>query len=431
VRDLLRRAFAETLQDLDVRGWMRAHVEATNLRAHAAQHPLLVIAIGKAARPMADGLVELLPGARLRGLVVPPGPDDGPLPPFEVIAGGHPLPTTGSVAAATRALELARSARPEELVVFLVSGGGSAMFELPADPAVTLEELRTLYRALGGSGAPITAVNTVRRHLSAVKGGRLALAAAGAHRLVTMAISDVPHVTWDQDCCSALASGPTVPDDSTLEDCRAVLDHFALWSAVPAPLRIRLANGDLPPPLRLPDELLQRAVICLLLSERNARALMMRRLRTAGILAVEDTRTDDMPHRAAAAMLLRRLDRLRRRHPGRRVAVATSGELSVPLPDDPGTGGRNQQFALHCARLIRGRPITVLSCGTDGVDGNSPAAGAVVDGTTTARAKALGFDVRDTLARCDAFPLLQALGDTVITGPTGTNVRDLRVLVHG
>lgn len=430
MKELLRAAFAATLRDLDVRRYMAAPVEA-NLRARAAKHPLLVIAVGKAARSMAQTLALLLPLARLRGLVVPPEPDDAPLPPFEVIAGGHPLPTAGSVAAATRALELARSAKPDELVVFLVSGGGSAMFELPADPAVTLAELRTLHRALVGCGADITQINTVRRHLSAVKGGRLAQAAAGALGVVTLAVSDVPHVTWDRSNLHALASGPTLADASTLDDCRAVLERFSLWPSVPAALRQRLERDDLPPPLRLEDELLRRSEIWPLLTERDARFLMSKHLRNAGCLLFEDTSTDDLPYRAAAAILLRRLDRLRRRHPGRRVAIVTSGELSVPLPPDPGTGGRNLQFALHCARLIRGRPIAVLSCGTDGIDGNSPAAGAIVDGKTTRHARALGLRVQDHLRRCDAFALLDALGLAVVTGPTGTNVRDLRVFVHG
>jgi hydroxypyruvate reductase len=145
---------------------------------------------------------------------------------------------------------------------------------------------------------------------------------------------------------------------------------------------------------------------------------------------LDDGANDHWPYERAANHLLRRLEHLHRRLPGRRVAIVSGGELSVPLPPDPGTGGRNQQFALACARRIRGRPITVLSAGTDGVDGNSPAAGALADGTTMARARALGLDVHEALRRCDAFPLLAALGDTIVTGPTGTNVRDLRVLVH-
>lgn len=428
MKRLLRAAFSSTLRDLQVRPWLAAAIDA-RLQAEARRRPILVLAFGKAARPMAQALVDLLPGASMRGLVVPPAPDDAPLPPFEVLPGGHPLPTAGSFAAASRALELAQSATADELVVHLVSGGGSALLERPADPRVTVDELRQLYAALVGSGADIAAINTVRRHLSAVKAGRLAVAARGAARQVTFAVADVPD---RGNLFAALASGPSAPDDGTFADCRTVLDQYRLWPAVPPALRERLERGDLPPPLRPDDPLLQRCEFWRLLDERTARACMQRHLRAAGCLVVADPTTDDLPYRAAADHLLRRLAKLRRRHPGRRIAIVSSGELSVPLPADPGTGGRNLQFALHCAQRIRGQAITVLSAGTDGIDGNSPAAGAVVDGTTAAKARALGFPVADHLQRCDAYPLLDAVGATVATGPTGTNVRDLRVLLaHG
>jgi len=422
-RQRLRELFTATVRDLDVRATMRWLLRINP--PPPASQKLLVIAFGKAARPMATGLLDCGPYRSLRGLVVPPEPDGAPLAPFEVIPGGHPLPTAGSLQAAARALELARGAAPDETVVFLVSGGGSAMLELPADPAVTLEELRILYRALVGCGAGITEINTVRRHLSAIKGGRLALAAAGARQLSTIAISDVP-----PDTLGVLASGPTEAEPSTLADCRAVLGRFALWPAVPAALRARLDRADLPPGLPPDHELAQRCQFTILQDARLARYHLQRRATRAGILVVEDQTVDDWPYEAAADHLLAHLERLRRTHPGRAVAILCGGELSVPLPSSPGTGGRNQQFALHCARLIRGRPITVLTAGTDGIDGTSPAAGAVVDGTTLARARALGLSVHDALQRCDAFPLLAALGDTVMTGPTGTNLRDLRLLVH-
>lgn len=429
MRDLLRRWFARTIADLDLGPWLRSAFIHSSLHSQAQRHPLLVIALGKAARSMTNALVAALPGARMRGLVVPPEPDDAPLPPFEVIAGGHPLPTDGSIRAAARALELVRSAQPDEVAVFLVSGGGSAMFELPADPSVRLDELRELYRALVGSGAGILGVNAVRAYLSAVKGGRLALAATGAHYHHTFVISDVPRDVGG----SGVASSPTLPaQPPTPEACRAVLDRFDLWSSVPPALCERVRRGDAGPSRAAwADDLGRRSEVHVVQDESAARYSLRQHAKAAGILVVDDGATDEWPCERAAAHLLARLDGLRRRHPGRAVAIVAGGELSVPLPAKPGTGGRNQQFALACARLIRGRPITVLSCGTDGIDGNSPAAGAVVDGTTMARARQLGFDVHDHLARCDAFPLLQALGDTVVTGPTGTNVRDLRVLVHG
>lgn len=421
-RQRLRGLFAATIGDLDVRKAVQAGVRAKFFDPGAQR--LLVIAFGKAARPMAEGLLAAGPWAAVRGLVVPPEPDEAPLPPFEVIAGGHPLPTAGSRRAAARALELARNVQADETALFLASGGGSAMLELPADPAVTLDELRALYRALVGCGADIAAINTVRRHLSAVKGGRLALAADAARNRCTFAVSDVP-----QDAPGTLASGPTEPEPTTVAECRAALDRFALWPAVPPALRARLDRGDLVPTVPMQAEIWRRSEIRVVQDPRHARHHLQRRARRAGLLVVQDQTVDDWPCERAADHLLAHLQRLRRAHPGRAVAILSGGELSVPLPPAPGTGGRNQQFALHCARRIRGQPIAVLSAGTDGIDGNSPAAGAVVDGTTCARARALGRSVHDALQRFDAHPLLAALGDTVTTGPTGTNVRDLRLLV--
>lgn len=421
-RQRLRALFPAVVRDLDVQTTLCDLLRT--LGPPPASQRLLVIAFGKAARPMARGLLDSGPFNSLRGLVVPPEPDDAPLPPFEVIPGGHPLPTAGSLRAAARALALAQSARPDETVVFLVSGGGSAMLELPADPATPLDELRTLYRALVGCGADIQAINTVRRHLSAIKGGRLALAAAAARRLTTIAISDVPPNTF-----GVLASGPTEAEPSTRADCRAVLDRFSLWPAVPAALRAHLDGPERQPGLPCDHALLQRCQFLLLQDAATARTVLQRRAEQLGLLVVQDQTVDDWPYARAADHLLAHLERLRRAHPGRAVAILSGGELSVPLPPAPGCGGRNQQFALHCARLIRGRPITVLSAGTDGIDGTSPAAGALVDGTTLARARARRLDPHDALRRCDAFPLLDALGDTVTTGPTGSNLRDLRLLV--
>jgi len=424
VRELLRRLFEAALRDIDPAAQMAPVVDEWRGRAGAG-HPFLVLAFGKAARPMARALVDGLPAANWRGLVVPPEPDDAPLPPFEVIPGGHPLPTAGSMRAAARALELARGATRDDVVLFLASGGGSAMLELPADPTVTIEDLRSFYQALVGSGAGIVEINTVRRHVSAVKGGRLALAAARASVQETVEISDVPDVRG-----ASVASGPSTIDPTTLADCRAVLDRFGIWPIVPAALRTRIQSGELPPSLRPDSPTMGQLVFTRIGSNHHARAELRRHAEATGLFVVEDQSVDDWPYERAAAHLLDHLDRLHRSHPGRAVAILTGGELSVPLPTSPGAGGRNQQFALACALEIHGRPIAVLSAGTDGIDGNSTAAGAVVDGTTVARAKAHGFSVPGALARFDAFPLLHALGDTVITGPTGTNVRDLRLLVH-
>lgn len=421
MKERLRQLFDAVLRDLDVGAALQRAVHATFERDD--RRPKLVLALGKAARPMAEALLRALPGCPMRGLVVPPAPDEAPLGPFERIAGGHPLPDAGSLRAGLRALELARSVRADEDVVFLISGGGSSLCEAPIDPRVGVDEVRTLYRALVGCGAPIVAINIVRRHLSAVKGGKLAHAAVAAHRRVTFSISDVPHGAP----AGTLASGPTEPELTTPADCRTVLTEHGLWPFVPTVLAERLRTADLPPPVTGAD--MDRSLFSRVQDPSEATWSCRQRLRACGWYAVVDDTTDDWPCDRAAEHLLRRLEHLRRRHAGRTVALVAGGELSVPLPPDPGTGGRNQQFALACARRIRGQPITVLSCGTDGIDGNSPAAGAIVDGTTMVRARRTFLDVHAAMRRCDAFPLLHALGDTVLTGPTGTNVRDLRVLL--
>ncbi len=438
MKALLRRLFAEALAQLDPRAAMTAGLARYRDRAARGER-FLVLAYGKAARAMAAAVVEQLPGARLRGLAVVPEGHGAALPPFEVIAGGHPLPTEGSLRAGKRALELARSVAPDETVLFLASGGGSAMMESPIDAAVTLDELRTLHHTLVGAGLGIVAMNVVRERVSAVKGGRLALAAAAAREHATFVLSDVPDAAEAE-----VASRPSLPHRAALEPrahahCVSILDRHELWPAVPDRLRVPLRAGTLPPPTDTGHR--PTSLFAAVGSNGSARSALAVAARARGIAVVLDAdrpvprrhvspETDERTPEAAALLHAVQLARLHRRWPGRRVAVIAGGELSVPLPRDPGTGGRNQQFVLACARVIRGQPITVLSAGTDGIDGNSPAAGALGDGHTMARARALGLDVHGALARCDAFPLLDALRDTVVTGPTGTNVRDVRILVH-
>jgi hydroxypyruvate reductase len=254
------------------------------------------------------------------------------------------------------------------------------------------------------------------------------MAAARAREQLTLTVSDV-----FRGFAGCVASGPSTAELDWQHGRRA-LDERQLWAAVPAALREPLRADTLPRGLRgpLPTPPTRFADV---LDNRAAGLTMMAAARRAGLgparfLDVDELDQDDQTAPGLAGRAVAALDRLRRRWPGRRVAVVTGGELSVPLPANPGIGGRNQQFVLECARLIRGRPITVLSGGTDGIDGNSTAAGGLADGHTMARARARGCDVHRALRDCDAFPLLQALGDTVVTGPTGTNVRDLRVLVH-
>ncbi len=426
MRALLRELFAAALTDLDpapaVRRAIRAHASSFGDGARVT-----VLALGKAARSMAAAAARELGALSVPfdGLCVPPEPDDAPQPPFVVQAGGHPLPTEGSLRAGARALEFCRHADERAVVLVLLSGGASAMCELPNDPAITLAEVRACYRALVGCGAGIEAINVVRKFASAIKGGRLAAAAERARAVITLAVSDVP------GDLRALASGPTVGDTSTIDTCRAVVREFGLEPALPRAFAAALANGTLPPLVAPDDPRLRHCTAEVLLDNRAATAALAARARARDFVVEIVREADELEAGAAADLLLQHLARLQAAHRGRRVAIVAGGEVRVALPPNAGRGGRNQQFALHCAERIQGQPIAMLSCGTDGIDGNSPAAGAVVDGTTVARAAAIGLDVAAAIARCDAHPLLQALGDTVVTGPTGTNVRDVRVIACG
>lgn len=439
MKDDLRAAFATTLAGLRARqeewtprclGMARDHV--------ARGGPVVLIAFGKAARSMATSALAALPAHRVRGLLVTPAPDDVPLPPLQTIAAGHPLPDGGSFAAARAALALCHSVRPTEHVVFLVSGGGSALLELPYDDRIDVASWRAFYRALVGCGAGIERVNAIRRRVSAVKGGRLALAAAAAAGQTTVLVRDVPGSwgdiasgpTWLADADDASDGADTDDAPPWLDDAALArdLDALGLRAALPPQLAADLAAGALPPRPHVPDRLHSKCAWLTLLSEEHARAFAARAMAAAGYVVDAEADADDLPVDAAADALLQRLTALRAAHPGRKVAVVTTGELSVALPPSPGIGGRNQQFALACARRIAGQPVAVLSAGTDGVDGNSTAAGAVVDGATWGRALAAGLEPADALRRCDAGALLARLGDAVVTGPTGTNVRDLRIL---
>ncbi len=424
MRELLRATFDKTLADLRARIDELSADAAGEARRHAATGGnVLVIAFGKAAPAMAAGLLRQLPPTQVRGLCVPAQPIAA-LPPLTTVVGGHPLPTNGSFMAARLALAACRAADHHDHVVFLVSGGGSALLEAPLDDGVGVDEWRHFYRALVGCGAPIDHVNRVRRRLSLVKGGRLALAAQQAAGQHTIVVKDVPGPLAD------VASGPTVglpPGPDTLA---ADLDRFDLLPHLPPRLQERVRAGTVPALPQLPAHVTAAASFVTIADEHCVRAFVVRALGTAGVLVDDTVDVDDQPVDQALDALLARLLALHARHPQRRVAVVTTGELSVPLPAVPGTGGRNQQFALAAARRIAGQPIVVLSAGTDGIDGNSPAAGAIVDGSTVARAGRAGFDVDRHLLRCDAFPLLQAIGDALSPGATGANVRDLRVLLY-
>jgi hydroxypyruvate reductase len=413
---------------------------------------ILIVALGKAAVPMTQSLLEVLPRKlRVRGICSAPSIPAQRDWRIRCYAGGHPLPNRDSFRAAEHALRLLRRASEKTFIIYLISGGGSTLFDLPLDSRISLADTIAFHEALIASGATISEINTLRKHFSAVKGGRLAAAAPRAVKL-TLQVVDVP---WHQ--ADAVASGPTLADPSTVDDSRELLERYRLLEKFPASVRRFFSRPDLPETpgdkaaLRRAAE--QRAAagasrfsfayltpgggftnwLATLLSNRDLVRAAREKAAALGYEVIVDNSCDDWPYDKAAAYLVDRLIELRRQHPGRRLCVLSGGEVTVHLDRKPGTGGRNQQFALACALLLhlqlRDESVVCLSAGSDGADGNSPAAGAVADPTTIPRAQALGFDAGAALAAFDACPLFTALGDGLLTGPTGNNLRDLRLLL--
>ena len=308
------------------------------------------------------------------------------------------------------------------LVIFMISGGGSSIVEKPVDDEISLPDLAATYQTLVHSGAPIAEINAIRKHLSAVKGGRLAQAAYPAQQ-VSILVSDVPDATPD-----ALASGPTMPDSTSIHDCERIAAQYNLVDQFPASVADLFRQHALDETPKSDDPAFVRARWWTVLSNKVAIDEAAVAATHAGFAVEVDNSCDDWPYDKAADYLLNRLRELRRNVS--RVCLISGGEVTVTVRNG-GIGGRNQQFALACAERISGQDITVLSAGTDGVDGNSPAAGAVVDGSTVVRVGDLagGEAVQHALSGFNAYPLFDALGDSIVTGPTGNNLRDLRILL--
>ena len=384
---------------------------------------LVLVALGKAAETMTSAFLRQAGSSaeRFEGIVV--GPVGAALSPrLRGYCGGHPSPNEASVAAAADILQMLESLTERDLVVFLVSGGGSAMVEAFLQPDVSLATMAAAHRALVESGAPIAAMNAVRKHLSAVKGGRLAAAAALAEQ-VTILVSDVPAGELD-----ALSSGPTMPDRSTVEDVYRIANEFGLAELLPADVAAQLERRSLKETPKPGDAVFARSQWSVLLDSTSLERAAAERATELGWHVEIDDTCDDWSAERAAAYLVERVQGMRRER--ERVCLLAAGEVTVQVPGGAtGKGGRNQHFALLCSQLIAGEAMTVLSGGSDGIDGNSDAAGAIVDGATVERAEAAKFPVATALAEFDAYSLLTLLGDTIKIGATGNNLRDLRILL--
>lgn len=412
--DFLRRLFAAAVAAAD---------PAVSLARHLPEPPrgrTIVVGAGKAAASMARAVEAAWPGD-LSGLVVTRYGHGAPTSRIEVVEAAHPVPDAAGEAAARRMLELVAGLTPDDLVLCLISGGGSALLSLPA-PGLSLADKQAVNRGLLRSGAAIGEMNCVRRHLSAIKGGRLAAACHPA-KVVTLLISDTPG-----DNPLDIASGPTVPDPTTCADALAILDRY--WVEIPEVVRTHLASGQGEsikpgdPRLGTPDV---RMVATPLMALEAAADLARREGITPCILgdAIEGEAREVGKVMAGIAMSVATHDL-----PVSKPCVLLSGgETTVTVRGD-GRGGRNVEFLLALGAALAGHPgIHAVAGDTDGVDGLEEIAGAVLAPDTPARARALGLSLAASLDRNDGHGFFEALGDGVITGPTLTNVNDFRAVL--
>ena len=427
MREAAREIFRHTLAEASIskafarhvhceRGVLRVCEDLYDLQSYAR---VLVISLGKAGHTMVEALVEQV-GASLEGIVASSMEPQAQMHGFRYFHGGHPTPNAESIRAASAMRKALDGQTAASLVIFLLSGGGSSIVEKPIDDEISLDDLIATYRVLVLSGAIIAEINAIRKHLSAVKGGRLAQAAFPAQQ-VSLLVSDVPDNSPD-----ALASGPTMPDSTSVEDCYRIAEKYDLLKRFPQSTRELFERHALEETPKSDDQAFYRSRWWPILSNQTAIAEAKAAAERSSFVVHIDNSCDDWEYERAADYLLQRVRELKKG--AERVCLISGGEVTVKVTNG-GVGGRNQQFALACAEKIAGENITVLSAGTDGVDGNSPAAGAVADGTTLERARAKGLDARVALEKFDAYPFFSGLGDAIETGPTGNNLRDLRILL--
>ncbi|WP_407177145.1 glycerate kinase [Bradyrhizobium sp. STM 3562] len=389
---------------------------------------VICLAAGKGAAAMAAAAERhyldalKLDPARLSGIATTRHGHGVPTRRIKVIEAGHPMPDEAGMKAAEETLRLAESAQAEDLLLVLLSGGGSANWIAPAD-GISFAQKQQLTRALLRSGAPIGEINTVRKHLSRIKGGRLARAGQHAAEIVTLAISDVP-----RDDPSAIASGPTVPDPTTLADARAIIAKYGL--EVDEAIR-RALEDPRNESCKASDPAFARARYELIAKPKASLDAAIARARAAGYEIVDLGADLEGEAREVAADHARLA--LKARSEGRRSAILSGGELTVTVRGN-GHGGPNQEYALALADLLKDTPdVAALAGDTDGADGGggsaSDPAGAIIDASTFAKMKSLGLDPRAYLDNNDATAFFAATGDLLQTGPTLTNVNDIRVIL--
>ncbi len=414
-----------------LRALFDAAVAAADPRIVLAQHlppkptkgRTIVVGGGKSAAVMAAALEDAWPDVAMQGVVVTRYGHAVPTKRIEVIEAAHPVPDANSQKGAQRLLQAVQGLTADDLVIALMSGGASALLAAPA-PGLTLEDKQAINKALLACGANITEMNAVRKHLSAIKGGRLAAAAAPA-RIVTMAISDVPG-----DDPAVIGSGPTVPDRTTFADARALIARFGIVPSPAVAARLAQDADETPKPGSLPRTEFRMIATPLMALQATAKAAEAMGF-TPVILgdALEGESKEMGTVMAGIARSIRDHG-----YPVKAPAVLLSGgETTVTLGAGPyGHGGRNTEFLAGLAVALNGAPgIWAMAADTDGVDGMDEVAGAILTPDTLVRLKAQGLDARTMLAGHDSHTLFKSVGDLIVTGPTLTNVNDIRAVLIG
>lgn len=426
--DILRAALAAADPEEAVRRHVRRSGTCLTVNGRVLSlerfQRVFLLGAGKGTAPMAKALEEVLEDFLSEGVIVVKEGHGLPLQKVRVLEAAHPLPDVRGVRAAQELLSLAERAEERDLVLAAISGGASALTPAPVPP-LTLEHKQRVTELLLGAGATIQEINAVRKHLSQFKGGGLARAASPA-QVLTLIVSDVVG-----DSLDVIASGPTAPDPSTYQDAMEVMERYHLKDKMPPEVLRVLHEGvqGVRPETPKPDDPLFRKVSHLLVAD-NATALTAaaQEARQRGYHTLVLTSRLEGEAREAAKVIaaLAKETALFGRPVALPACLLFGGETTVTLGPSPGKGGRNQELALAAAMALDGWPqVTVLSVGTDGTDGPTDAAGAFADGTTVLRASSMGWKVLEALDGHNAYPLLEALGDLVITGPTRTNVMDL------
>jgi glycerate 2-kinase len=453
-----REIFYESLKSVDAKMALRRavrledsrlHINDTTLELANAHAGIYSVAIGKAARPMASALTEFLGERLTAGVITAPSlkehsqtnalnlnlaspslADNSLSDRWRVFAGGHPLPNLGSLNAARAAFDLLRRANLESApVIFLISGGGSAMMEWPREANTTLDELQATNKVLVSCGASIIEINAVRRAISAVKGGGLARRAPNCDQ-ISLIVSDT-----GAGHEATVASGPTFAPQADAPDAAAVVTRYNLEAVLPESVLRAIQQPFEETSPSSQDRLREHYV---LLDNEHALASAAEAARSRGFIVEIKRGIIEQPIAEGCSILLSKLLDLHRRkndkHSG--VCLISGGEFACPVRG-PGTGGRNAESALRWAIEMDALSkdsagpshVVAMSAGTDGIDGNSPAAGAIADETTLNRASLLNLDARRFLEESDAYTFFDRLGDAIITGPTGTNVRDVRIML--